>query len=301
MARRPRLHVPGGFYHVTLRGNHRNPIFFSDADRDLLDRIVAEGLSALSARLHAYCWMTNHIHMLVQVSDEPLGGLVRRIASGYARTVQLRLDTTGHLFERRYHAHLVDANQYLLTLVQYIHLNPVRAGMVADPAAYPWSSHRVYLGSAVRPWVTTSFVMHTLSDTPDSAQTNYRRLMCPTDLPRWGAGMLVPNPKQPQILGDECFAASVAPIERVDHAGRSLSHLLDECSRRFAISVPILVSPLRSRRLTAARAWLAHEAVAGGASSICGVARILGRSEGAIRQAMNRHPRDAQSDSLKEA
>jgi len=98
--------------------------------------------------------MTNHLHVLVQVSEVPLGSVILQIASSYARTVQARLMTTGHLFERRYHAVLVDAYSYLLALVRYIHLNPVRAGLVADPAAYRWSSHRVYLGERACDWVS---------------------------------------------------------------------------------------------------------------------------------------------------
>jgi REP element-mobilizing transposase RayT len=125
MARRLRLHVPGGFYHVTLRGNHQQPIFFAATDRDLLNRIVAEAIAELRARIHAFCWMTNHVHLLVQVSDEPLGRLMHRIASKYARTVQARIATTGHLFERRYHAALVDTDRYLIAVLRYIHLNPV--------------------------------------------------------------------------------------------------------------------------------------------------------------------------------
>jgi len=209
MARRQRLHVPGGFYHVTLRGNHRKPIFFQDSDRDLLDRLVADSMERLVARLHAYCWMTNHLHMVIQVSDVPLGRVVLRIASAYARIVQIRLETTGHLFERRYHAVLVDADRYLLTLLRYVHLNPVRAGLVSDPAAYPWSSHRTYLGTRKQPWVTTEFAMHVLSSHPDRAVAKYQELIADLEPLRWGTGILVPNKEQPQILGDDCFVVRV--------------------------------------------------------------------------------------------
>jgi len=89
--RRPRLHVPGGFYHVTLRGNHRQDIFFSDEDRFRLERYVATALEQVGARTHAYCWMTNHIHLLIQVADTPLGAFMQRIGTRYARAVQARV------------------------------------------------------------------------------------------------------------------------------------------------------------------------------------------------------------------
>ncbi|MES1192275.1 MAG: transposase [Steroidobacter sp.] len=85
MPRKPRIHVPGAFYHVTLRGNHSQDIFFSPNDRWMLNQIVAEVLDRFHARLHAYCWMTNHVHLLIQVGDTPLGRLMLRIASRYAR------------------------------------------------------------------------------------------------------------------------------------------------------------------------------------------------------------------------
>jgi REP element-mobilizing transposase RayT len=292
MARRLRLHVPGGFYHVTLRGNHRQPIFFSHADRDLLDVVVAEALNQLSARLHAYCWMTNHIHLLVQVADAPLGRLMMRIASRYARSVQASLGTTGHLFERRYHDMLVDADNYLLTLIRYIHLNPVRAGLVADPAAYPWSSHRSYLDVQHRPWLTTGFALRLLTVRPKRALARYRAFMGVPDDSRWGTGMLMCHAEHPQILGSDAFVAKAMGDSYIASPPRSLEELMRECCERFQVTLQALGSPSRARPLAAARAWLGHQAVAGRVASICAVARRLQRSEGAIRQAMRRHPLD---------
>jgi len=293
MPRQLRLHVPGGFYHVTLRGNHRQPVFFTPADRDLLDDVVAGVIDQLSARVHAYCWMTNHLHMLVQISDAPLGRLILRIASRYARAAQARLDTTGHLFERRYHAVLVDADAYLLTLVRYIHLNPVRAGLVAGPAAYTWSSHRVYLGERQCHWVTTGFAFSLLAGQPDNAAAKYREFMDNSEPSRWGAGNLLPHRDQPQVLGSDDFVARVKSIGYRPRSHKSLDDLILECSERFQVTSEALTSASRAHHLAAARAWIGHEAVAGRVASICEVARRLSRSEGAIRHAMNHHPHAA--------
>lgn len=289
MARRLRLHVPGGFYHVTLRGNHRCPIFFTRSDRDLFEQILAGSLERWNARLHAYCWMTNHVHMLIQVSDAPLGRIILRTASVYARKVQLRLETTGHLFERRFHAILVDADAYLLTVLCYIHLNPVRAGLVRDPGLYPWSSHRDYLGASSKPWLTTGFALRMLSTRGCRAVDRYRELMGMTTHLSWGSGALTPNRSQPQILGDDAFAARA--IARSDPPAQraSLAQLLDECCARFRLPAAELRSPRISRELAKARAWLAHQATRSGMASISEIARYLGRSESAIRQAMRRH------------
>ena len=90
MTRRPRLHVPGGLYHVTLRGNHQQAIFEHDSDSDRLDSIVADSCARDGVQVHAYCWMTNHIHALVEVGEIPLGRFMQRVASQYARFLQRR-------------------------------------------------------------------------------------------------------------------------------------------------------------------------------------------------------------------
>lgn len=289
MARRLRLHVPGGFYHVTLRGNHRQPIFFTEADRDRLDDVVAEAVDRQAARVHAYCWMTNHLHVLVQISDAPLGQLVLRIASQFARGVQTRLDTTGHLFERRYHAVLVDADAYLTTLVRYIHLNPVRAGLVADPAAYAWSSHRVYLGECQRHWVTTGFTLRMLANRPDQAAARYRELMGNAEPCRWGTGELIPHRDEPQVIGTDDFVARVKNLECRTRSNQRLDDLIRACSERFQVTPASLASRSRAPSLAIARAWIGHEALAGRIASTCEVARRLGRSESTIRYLMEHH------------
>ena len=104
MRRKPRLHVPGGVYHVILRGNDRQNIFFAAADRRHWMALLRRGLDCYDARVHANSWMTNHIHMAVQVADVPLHRLMQWLAMSYARRINQRLGRTGHLFERRYRA-----------------------------------------------------------------------------------------------------------------------------------------------------------------------------------------------------
>ena len=283
-----RLHVPGGFYHVTLRGNHRQPIFFSDADRDTLDCIVAEALDKAGARLHAYCWMTNHLHLLVQVAEVPLGRLLLRVAARYARKIQSDMQTTGHLFERRYHGVLVDASSYLLTLLRYIHANPVVAGIVDDPADYPWSSHRNYLGLRYQAWVTTDFALAVLSRNRVTARRLYGELMENREEQLWGQGELQTHPDNSQVLGSDDFLMRATKCSRVRQPRISFEQLMDECASRFDVSASDLVSLRRDRRLSAARAWLSHEALSRKVDSVSGIARRLGRSDTAIRRLLER-------------
>ena len=151
MARKPRLHVPGGVYHVMLRGNGWKNIFYTQIDRDHLEELVGEGVIRYGHRIHAYCWMRNHIHLAIQVAEEPLSKIVQNFSFRYARWVNKKKREVGHVFQGRYKSILVDKESYLLQLVRYIHLNPVRAGLIDDVKDYRWCSHGAYLGQFCRP------------------------------------------------------------------------------------------------------------------------------------------------------
>jgi REP element-mobilizing transposase RayT len=287
MPRPLRLHVPGAFYHVTLRGNHRQNLFFAPADRSLFNELTAEVIERFAARLHAYCLMTNHVHLLIQVGEAPLGRLMLRIAGQYARTIQRHLRTTGHLFEKRYYPVLVDADEYLLELLRYIHLNPVRAHMVSNAADYPWSGHHAYLGTRSEPWVTTDFALAMLHPHRDQATEAYARFV------NQGCGQLSPfrecNPNDPRILGSDDFAGKLLGAAWRPRSRKTLQDLFDEATERFPVTIEGLLSPGKQRHLTHARAWIAHQAVALRIASLSHVARCLQRSESALREAVLRH------------
>ena len=289
MPRRPRIHIPGAFYHVTLRGNHRGAIFYSIDDRRLLGRIVATTLRHFPARVHAYCWMSNHIHLLIQAGDMPLGRVIHRVASRYARVVQTRLATTGHLFERRYHAVLVDADAYLLTLVRYIHLNPVRAGVVERIGDYPWSSHHDYIGTRSQPWVTTDFTLAMFAAHRPRAVARYRAFVEEQDSATSASPLEQTNPRDPRVLGGDDFLHEI-PVE-VWRSGTEcdLAALIEQACRTHGVHVEDLRSDSRQRRLTRVRAWIGHQAVTQRIASLSEVARSLHRSESALRESVLRH------------
>jgi REP element-mobilizing transposase RayT len=146
MARRPRIEIDGGLYHIIARGNNRQLIFGDAEDcRKLLSQLEAQKLK-LPFYLYAYCLMPNHIHLLVERRDDQIGRLMHRVLTGYSQYHNRRYQRTGHLFQGRYKSILCQTDQYLTELVRYIHLNPVRAKIVARPHEYDYSSHRAYLG-----------------------------------------------------------------------------------------------------------------------------------------------------------
>jgi len=288
MPRQPRIHVPGAFYHVTLRGNHRQDIFFAPSDRQLLNGIVAEVIERYGARVHAFCWMTNHIHLLAQVGDTPLGRIMLRIASRYARQIQTRFNTTGHLFERRYFPVLIDADEYLLELLRYIHLNPVRAGMVKSVDDYPWSSHAAYLGKETHAWLTTDFALRYFSVDRQRATMVYRNFIH-EQLTYSESPLEQRNPNDTRILGDDNFVATLLGNAWRPKSRKSLDDLTAEACAQFNTTVERLKSASRHRDITRTRAWIGHQAVILRVASLSAVARAFGRTEASLRESVKRH------------
>jgi len=259
MARHPRVHVPGAFYHVTLRGNHRQAIFRRGID------------------------------LLVKVSDVPLGRPMQRIGARYARWFQSTLPTTGHLFERRYHALLVDVDSYLLEVVRYIHLNPVRAELVDDAAAYAWSSHGVYLGDREEPWVTTDFILGMLSPVPARARIAYRNFVREGQRDLDISAVLAGQDTRAAGPGARDFLARLARTEPRAQSDETLDQLIARHCRTSGVRHEDLAAATRDRELSRVRAMIAHEAVSRGIASMAAVARRFYRDESSIRECVKRY------------
>ena len=277
-------------YHVTLRGNHRQDIFFETSDRQRLSELFATVLEQFDARLHAYCYMSNHIHALIQVGDEPLGKLIMRVAGQYARQTQARLQTTGHLFEKRYYPVLVDVDRYFLTLLRYIHLNPIRAGLASSTEAYPWSSHHVYAGRRVEPWVTTDFALSQFSlDRPRAVDAYNRFVAQPFDADAAQSPLEDCNPSDRRILGSDDFARRLLGSEWKPRSTKTLDVLIEDACKHFNCSPSDLASGSRKSQLVAARAYVGQQAVSGRVASVAEVARRFNRDESSLRHAMKAH------------
>lgn len=160
MARPLRIEYPGAFYHATSRGNEQKDIFKSRRDREQFLSYLKSSAERYSAVIHAYCLMTNHYHLLLETPEGNLSQVMRHINGAYTTYFNVKRKRVGHLFQGRFKAILVEADEYAAELSRYIHLNPVRAGIVAKPEEYEWSSYRYYIGQAeAPPWLRTSFIL----------------------------------------------------------------------------------------------------------------------------------------------
>jgi putative transposase len=178
MARLPRLSVPGYPYHIIQRGNNREVIFSCAADRQVLLDLLHEYGSRFGVAVHAYVLMDNHYHLLVTPqSPESLPKMMQSLGRRYVRHFNDTHGRSGTLWEGRYKSALIQTDRYLLACMVYMDLNPVRAGMVAHPRAYPWSSHGHYCGLRTDPVVTPHPLVWELGNTPFARESSYSDLV----------------------------------------------------------------------------------------------------------------------------
>jgi len=148
MARKLRIHYEGALYHVIVRGNNRAYIFKNRENKEEYKKIVSKYKKRYRFKLYAYCIMDNHAHLLIEVNDIPLSKIMQGIQQVFTQHYNRKNRTTGHVFEQRYRSYLCDRDAYLLSLIRYIHQNPVRSKLT-DGINYQWSSHKEYMRNPV--------------------------------------------------------------------------------------------------------------------------------------------------------
>lgn len=164
MARLPRLAVPDIPYHVTQRGNRRQPVFFREDDRRLYLRLLQEQATRYGLEIWAYCLMDNHTHLVVM--PRRAGGLTRAIGEThrrYTRAINFREGWRGYLWQGRFGSVALD-ERHLIAAVRYVERNPVQAGLVTRAEAYPWSSARAHVRGSPDPVLTRHFLTERITD-----------------------------------------------------------------------------------------------------------------------------------------
>lgn len=202
MGRPLRLEFAGAIYHVTSRGDRQEAIFRNDGDRHAWQRILASVCARFNWNIHAFCQMGNHYHMVVETLSGTLSRGMRQLNGEYTRRFNFRNATVGHLFQGRYKAILVQRQTYLLELSRYVVLNPVRAGMVATPGAWPWSSYGMTCSDVPAPeWLETDWLLSQFSAQRSAAVHAYREFVAA------GRGLQSPltNLRHQLVLGDDEF------------------------------------------------------------------------------------------------
>lgn len=146
IARKRRLWYPGAIYHVVARGNRQEAIFKQKEDYLIYLKFLEQINEKYPFKLYSYCLMGNHIHLQIKTLDNEIWKIMKGINWQYSMYFNEKYDLSGHLFQGRYYSEIIDTESYLLQTSKYIHLNPVKAGIVDKPIQYPWSSYRVFMG-----------------------------------------------------------------------------------------------------------------------------------------------------------
>ena len=178
MARPLRIEYPGALYHVTARGNAREDIFWDEGDRETFLEVYAQVSRRVNWMCHAYCLMANHYHLVIETPEGNLSKGMRQLNGVYTQHANRTHGRTGHVFQGRFTAILVEREAYLLELCRYVVLNPVRAGMVRSAREWPWSSYRATAGQAASAaWLTTAWVLGHFGRTRKGAEAAYREFV----------------------------------------------------------------------------------------------------------------------------
>ena len=287
MARKSRIHYPGALYHVILRGNAGDTVFFDEVDRCCFYLLLQEGTERFDFRVHAFCCMTNHVHIALQVGEIPLSRIMQNLSLRYTAWINRRRQRTGHVFQGRYKALLIDGDSYLLELVRYIHLNPVRAGMVELPDEFLWSSHRAYLGAEVLTWLTCDWTLGLFSSDSTKARTAYAAFvndgLAEERRPEFHSGS-----SDGRILGDDHFAEDVLHRTNEDLPPAHIPDILQAVSNLYGLTPEELRAPGKFRPASEARALAALYVREAPKLSLSELGRYLNRDVAALSQAARR-------------
>jgi len=180
MPRSARLDIPGLLQHVIVRGIEKRDIFLEDGDREFFVERLTALLKETEVRCYAWALMSNHFHLLLMPTRGTLATLMRRLLTGYAVYFNREYKRTGHLFQNRYKSIVCEEEPYLLELVRYIHLNPLRAGLVEDLSgldSYPWSGHAVLTGKRALDVQEQKEILSRFGKNVQKARSSYRQFI----------------------------------------------------------------------------------------------------------------------------
>jgi len=318
MPRGPRLDGPGVLHHLMVRGIEHRAIFQDELDRrDFVARLATLTMTG-AWEVYAWALMPNHLHLLVRTGRRPLGRTMGSLLGGYAGAFNRRHRRRGHLFQNRFRSVVVEEEPYLLELVRYIHLNPLRAGLVHDLhalEAYPWSGHSVLLGRQSQPWQAVDTVLGQFGRRVGEARRHYRRFVVEgVDKGRrpdltggglrrsaggWEGVAALGRGRErwafdERVLGSGPFVerllAEVAPAPDLGpaRAWRALSHIRAQLAASFAVSEAELTRGSRRRAVAAARAAVGVVAVDGLGLPVTRVARALGVTPMPLARSLSR-------------
>ncbi|HDZ88683.1 MAG TPA: hypothetical protein ENH38_08720 [Nitrospirae bacterium] len=320
MPRQPRLDIPGALHHIMVRGINKTDIFIDDQDRVNFLQRLGENIIETKSSVYAWVLMSNHVHILFKSGQKGISTVMRKLLTWYAIYFNRRHKRTGHLFENRYKSILCEEDRYLLALIRYIHLNPIRAGIVRDVETlntYPWSGHSAVMGKSKCQWMDTEYVLAQFGTKKKAARKAYRRFIeeglnikygteltgggLIRSLGGWSQVLSMRRKGQKgefdeRILGEGDFVHNI--LEEVEEkeirqlkihfSGKSITDIIKEECKKRQVSVKELKGGSRRNKVSQTRALIAYKSIEELGLSTAEIARHLGVATSTVTRAIAR-------------
>jgi len=320
MPRRGRIDAPGALHHIICRGIERRKIFWEDSDREDFIQRLETILGATQTACYAWALMPNHFHLLLRTGNSPIAGVMRQLLSGYAGRFNRLHRRSGHLFQNRYKSILCQEEPYLLELVRYIHLNPLRAKQVATLKQLHWyrySGHSAVMGNRPSDWQAVDAVLGFFGKSVSSARRQYRHFVeqgialgkrpeltgggLIRSLGGWGAVKAMRRGREhvksdERILGDSDFVRSVLSAQeerlearyRLHSQGYDFGYALRRVAQLSGLEAEQILKAGKQPARLYARSLLCHWAVHRLGMTAVAVSKLLGISQPAVTRAAYR-------------
>ena len=320
MPRQARLDVPGALHHIMVRGIDKSDIFRDDQDKTRFMEQLGQTVSEGKSTVYAWVLMDNHVHILFKSGKDGISAVMRKLLTWYAQYFNRRHKRTGHLFENRYKSILCDEDNYLLALIRYIHLNPIRANIVATIEQldrYPMSGHRTLIGKARHPWMDVDHALSEFGTTRRKAINEYRRFMQEGQnqghLPELTGGGLIRSKGgwsqvlsarrsgrkeeyDERILGSGDFVNAILKEAeektsrqlKLRRSGKTIEKIIEEECRKERISPNELKGGGRRRKVSALRTTIAGRCLDELGLSMAEIARHVGVTTSSIAKTVVR-------------
>lgn len=275
MPRPKRIHSRNSIYHVLSRGNRKKNIFLEESDKGTFCKYLKLGLERYDHQVLAFCLMDNHFHLAIKVHNTPLESVIHQLLSRYAKYFNAKYNLVGHCFQGRYVSKCVFDDSYLFDLCKYIHLNPVRAGLVKAVDDFYWCSHCCYLNSTRFTWVNTSILLERIDSKKNLAIKKYIRFIHDrTEYPK-------------EILFELNTAIKDTP-KLFLHKKTNANKLIKLVAEAYNETPLKLASDSRSTKNTEIRAVIAHLAIKHKICTLTTLASAFHRSQPAVSRALKR-------------
>ena len=320
MPRQARLDTPSALHHIMVRGINKSDIFKDDQDKTLFLERLSQNVIEGKCSIYAWVLMDNHVHLLFKSGQQGISAVMRKLLTWYAQYFNRRHGRTGHLFENRYKSILCDEDKYLLALVRYIHLNPIRAEMVTtlkELDRYRWSGHSVLMGNAKHEWMDTGYILSQFGARKGAARKAYHRFvgegMALGRVPELTGGGLIRSrggwsqvvsarrrgqveESDERILGSGDFVNAILKETeekarrqlKVRRTDKTLTKIIEEECQKGRTSGDELRGGSRRRKVTTVRARIAKRGVEELGLSMAEIARHVGVTTSSIVKAVAR-------------